>query len=267
MIYLLSGVKQSCHLENFTYAASKKWASSFDFNLFTSSLTPQQASFNLTKNFSFRKLPNHKEDLLPSIKETFKAANQTFSSINKKEIPPISLSKDKQHLPLSFRPLEKFHKKLIQDWLKKDHVREFWNDGGVTLNDLDAFLSGKNSEFHHWVAFYESIPFAYLMTSEFILSPDIFAPWRDKEGKTMTLDFLIGESAFLGRGIAHKVIQQFLYQKRWQHLTSVLIDPEAKNTKAIHIYRKAGFEQVGEIIPSSGSFAGKNEIIMKLKLK
>ena len=64
----------------------------------------------------------------------------------------------------------------------------------------------------------------------------------------IVLDVLIGEEKFLGKGLSHRMILEFLRDK-FPHVSKVLIDPEASNTKAIHVYEKAGFKKVEQFIP------------------
>ena len=45
------------------------------------------------------------------------------------------------------------------------------------------------------------------------------------------------------------MIKEFL-KSQFSHMKKVLIDPEATNTKAIHVYQKVGFKIVGEFIAS-----------------
>ena len=43
------------------------------------------------------------------------------------------------------------------------------------------------------------------------------------------------------------MIQEFLLDK-FSHVTEVFIDPEAANSKAIHVYKKAGFKKLEQFI-------------------
>lgn len=45
------------------------------------------------------------------------------------------------------------------------------------------------------------------------------------------------------------MIKEFL-RSQFPHVKRVLIDPEATNTRAIHVYQKVGFKIVGEFIAS-----------------
>lgn len=158
---------------------------------------------------------------------------------------------------LSFFPVGEEHRKLIFDWFEKDHVKEFYYGQGLvnTFKNLDLFVSGirNNGEysFEHWIAYIGCRPFGFLMTSlvEGPYNPDDHVDkWYEEGKETISLDMLIGPEEFLGKGLAHRMIQEFLLDK-FPHAAKVLIDPEASNTKAIHVYEKAGFKKLEQFIP------------------
>ena len=60
---------------------------------------------------------------------------------------------------------------------------------------------------------------------------------------------LIGEEDYLGRKLSHVVIKEFLLSE-FPEAEEVLIDPEASNSRAVHVYEKVGFKILGEFIPS-----------------
>ena len=60
---------------------------------------------------------------------------------------------------------------------------------------------------------------------------------------------LIGDLNYLGKGLAHILIREFLLSQ-FPQVAEVLIDPEASNSRAVHVYQKAGFKILGEFIPS-----------------
>lgn len=175
----------------------------------------------------------------------------------------------KGNTSLKFSPVEISHKDLILKWFEEDHVKEFFYGDGVknTLSNLDLFCQGINNNgsytFHHWIAFYENIPFAFIMTSP-VTGPynenDDYNKWYVDGSKTFTLDLLIGEKDFLGKGLAHVMIQQFILDQ-YADADYFIIDPEAENTKAIHVYEKAGFKKVSELCPA---FNPKPHIMMRL---
>lgn len=163
------------------------------------------------------------------------------------------------------------HKKTILKWFQEDHVKEFFYGDGLknTLRNLDLFCQGINNNgsytFHHWIAFYDNTPFAFIMTSP-VNGPydenDDYNKWYVDGTKTFTLDLLIGEKNFLGKGFAHLMIQHFILDQ-YTDADYFIIDPETANTKAIRVYEKSGFKKVGEICPA---FNPKPHIMMRLEV-
>ena len=74
---------------------------------------------------------------------------------------------------------------------------------------------------------------------------------------------MIGEESFLGRGLSYLSLRKFIEEQ--DDVTAFLIDPEVSNTKAIHVYEKAGFEKIKTFTPKSGYFSGIKHLLMKRK--
>lgn len=136
-----------------------------------------------------------------------------------------------------FEPAKPSQRKLIHDWLAQTHISEWIHGVGLqnTLNGLERFFQGE-SKTTYWIGYDKDIPFAFLIT----------AP----EGNdAITLDVFICNLSYLGKGLAVPMIQTFLISQ-FSHKKRILIDPEATNTKAIHVYQKVGFKIIGEFIAS-----------------
>lgn len=154
--------------------------------------------------------------------------------------------------PLSFFSVEESHHEIILEWFKKEHVKDFYYGDGLknTLRNLDLFIKGieNNGEysFKHWIAYIGDQPLGFLMTS-LVKGPynsnDPYNKWYEEGKETITLDLLIGPEEYLGRGLGHRMIQEFLLD-RFSHVDKVLIDPEESNTRAIRVYEKSGFRKI-----------------------
>jgi RimJ/RimL family protein N-acetyltransferase len=137
----------------------------------------------------------------------------------------------------SFKPLEANKRPLVHQWLVQPHVAEWIHGVGLqnTLNGLEKFFQGE-SDTTYWIGYDKDIPFAFLITSP--------------EGTdATTLDLFICDLNYLGKGLAVPMIQEFLIT-HFSNVKKVLIDPEATNARAIHVYQKVGFKIVGEFIAS-----------------
>lgn len=91
---------------------------------------------------------------------------------------------------------------------------------------------------------------------------DDYNKWYVESAMTLTLDVLIGERDFLGKGIAHRMIKQFILSQ-YAQADYFLIDPESANTRAMHVYEKVGFKKVEEFHPG---FNPKLHSMMRLSV-
>lgn len=126
---------------------------------------------------------------------------------------------------------------LIRYWLEQKHIKEWIHGIGLqnTLNGIEKFFQG-STETTYWIGYDEKIPFAFLITS----------PEGDD---AITLDVFICDLNYLGKGLSVPMIREFLIGQ-FPKVKRVLIDPEATNMRAIHVYQKVGFKIVGEFIAS-----------------
>jgi RimJ/RimL family protein N-acetyltransferase len=155
---------------------------------------------------------------------------------------------------ITIAPVEAKHEKLILSWLDKPHVKEWFHGEGLinTIEGLKRFINNDNPRSDLWLAYYEGGPFAYLITSTIDEAAENntkshLSKWVEPGKQMSTLDLLIGEEKYLGKGLATKLIQEFIKtQLSDSHI--IFIDPECSNKKAIHVYEKAGFEKIDEFI-------------------
>ncbi|MGE5196696.1 MAG: GNAT family N-acetyltransferase [Anaerolineae bacterium] len=150
----------------------------------------------------------------------------------------------------NFKPVDAAHRSLVHSWLKQPHVAEWFYGKGLenTLKHLDEFLQGSSLSVY-WLACDKDHPFAFLITSSIRKPDDELTSWCSEKGEAITLDMLIGDINYLGKGISHLLIQEFLV-RQFPQVAEVLIDPEATNLRAVHVYQKVGFRILGEFIPS-----------------
>lgn len=158
---------------------------------------------------------------------------------------------------------------LIKSWWTKPHVMEFWDNSPEMWQNVENYFQGSKDLFDYWLGYLNGTPFALIMASEIdknIPTTDLYYPHLDPKGLTMSLDFMIGEEAYLGKGFAPltlKAFAQFLYE---QGVTNLLIDPEIKNHRAVNAYQKAGFEIITTFTRKKSYFTGMEHYMMQLKL-
>lgn len=158
---------------------------------------------------------------------------------------------------ITFTNAQKKHKDIILKWFNKPHVKQYYYGEGLqnTLNNIELYMNAQNNNgkymFDHWVALIDNEPFGFLMTSP-IAGPhdpnDSYKKWYVDGKTTFTLDLLIGEEECLGKGLSTTMIRSFIIDK-FAHADYFLIDPVCNNSKAIHVYKKAGFIKIDDFVP------------------
>lgn len=173
---------------------------------------------------------------------------------------------------ISFRKTKKTDKKFLKEWFNKDHVKEFWDKSVEMWKNCESYLDGDKQLFDYWICLYDSKPYGLIITSDAseadphkLENHDHTVPWIEPEGKTLTIDLIIGEKSFLGKGLAEITLKKFA-EKQDPSVTALLVDPEVKNAKAIHIYEKVGFVRVSTFTRGEGFFKGVPHYLMKLKI-
>lgn len=149
-----------------------------------------------------------------------------------------------------FKPVEPSQRALVHQWLKTPHAAEWFYGQGLenTINHLDEFFQG-NRQVHYWIGYDNAHPFAFFITT-FVTQEDVkLKKWCLEKGPAITLDILIGDANYLGKGLAPQLIREFLLSQ-FPDVTEVLIDPEASNARAVHVYQKVGFAIIDTFIPS-----------------
>ena len=141
-----------------------------------------------------------------------------------------------------FKPVNKNQQQLIYEWIAQDHIHEWLHGEGLknTIEDLGHFINKGLSWATHWVAYDNMIPFAYLITSEVPRS-------AEHARNAITLDLFICSLDYMGKGLSVPMIHGFLINQ-FPLIDEVHIDPETRNTRAVHVYKKAGFKIIGEFI-------------------
>lgn len=167
------------------------------------------------------------------------------------------------------------HQDFLFSWLDAPHVKAFWDNSQAHRDDIALFMNGRptpstyfNGMFSYWIGLMDEVPFCLIMTheeNEQTEPPDYMLPYLSNIGKTIALDFLIGNTDYLGKGFATPTLLSFMafFKEKVEPETALfLIDPALNNIRAIHAYEKAGFHRVSEFTYDDGYFEKTQGILM-----
>jgi aminoglycoside 6'-N-acetyltransferase len=143
------------------------------------------------------------------------------------------------HSGIAFEPVCDAHLPMLARWLAEPHVRHWWGDPDV---ELELIRTGRETgEADGYVGLVDGAPAGYVQSWE----PRKFIgvePWiAELPAATVGVDIFVGPPGLLGRGIGTRLIAAFVARLRAQGLRRIVIDPDARNCRAIRAYEKAGF--------------------------
>jgi RimJ/RimL family protein N-acetyltransferase len=179
---------------------------------------------------------------------------------------------------ITFEKATLAHQKVIFEWLAEPHMQEFWDNSQEHKDDILNFMHGKPQVYfygttRYWIGLIHQQPFCFLLTDQVIdHQEDISAShqsYLSTTGHTIAIDFGIGNKDFLGKGLAAPTLKKFIsfYKEQVDPLVSIFfIDPDEKNTRAQHVYEKAGFKRAGSYEAKMGAFKGQTSHLMVQKI-
>ena len=182
---------------------------------------------------------------------------------------------NKSPFRFTFKPAVESQRKMIHQWLRQDYICKWIHGQGLqsTLSGLEKFFQHPAKDkaldrqleiTQHWIGYDGDKPFVYLLTSNlFRNAANEYTKYSESDGPAITLDIFIGDTEYLGKGLASIVIKEFLLSQ-FSDVSEVFIDPEKNNERAAHVYQKVGFRIVGEFI---AAWHPVPHHIMKLDMK
>ncbi len=136
----------------------------------------------------------------------------------------------------------------LHRWLQEPHVRAHYDDGLRTLEQVAAYygdcLRGREPT-HLYLGSVDATPIAFLQTYRIADYPD-YAAIVDVGDDAAGVDMLIGEPAYVDRGLGGPLLAAFVEQVVWSvtGARTCWIGPSVDNARAIRAYEKAGFVHV-----------------------
>lgn len=172
---------------------------------------------------------------------------------------------------ITFEKVTSQHLKVIFGWLAQDFIQEFWDNSQAHKDDIITFVEGRKNpspycegKYVYWIAKNCHVPFALLMTIQETFQDDIDPVKKErlsKTGHTYSVDYMIGDQNFFGKGFGAPTLKEFIdfFRKEVdEKADTFFIDPSQDNPRAKHVYGKAGFDHVADFI-MAGEVSGANK--------
>jgi len=158
---------------------------------------------------------------------------------------------------IRFKKATPAERDAVLGWLEEPHIKEFWDNSPEHREDIIIFMNGRKKPtpywdgmFDYWVGMINEEPYCLIMTSEVlrVKTSDVFAKNLPKDGRAFSLDFMIGDPNYVGKGLGATTLEAFTeyFSQQIPNIHAFMIDPADDNPRAKHVYEKAGFVTVEE---------------------
>lgn len=156
--------------------------------------------------------------------------------------------------PFHFRPLAPPDLQLLQEWLLRPHVAEWW-DRDWTIEALREHYLDRAEEpraTRAWIACHGPEPIGFIQRYWVMGSGEGW--WEDEtDPGAVGIDLFLADGHRLGQGLGSAMIRAFLATLVEDgSVTVVQADPSPGNARAIAAYRKAGFREAGLVATPDG---------------
>lgn len=129
---------------------------------------------------------------------------------------------------------------VIEKWLNKEHIKQWYGEPREWIDEINN-ISGEYDWQNHYIVEYENCPFGFCQYYDCSKTPKGFE-WDNEPLGTFGIDYLIGEEAFLKKGLGSVLIQNLikLIVQREDPI-QIIADPVKDNIKSIKLLEKNGF--------------------------
>ncbi len=142
---------------------------------------------------------------------------------------------------LHLRPIEEADIRLMDTWLQKPYILHWYEDPEAWIDEIKQ-RHGSFSFIHHFIVMDDHQPIGFC---QYYDCYDAGEDWYSVEGpgKTYSVDYLIGEESYLGKGNGKKIIQLLIQaiQAKTQ-AEEIIVQPEEENLPSCKTLLACGFE-------------------------
>nr|HAT8713111.1 GNAT family N-acetyltransferase [Legionella jordanis] len=142
-----------------------------------------------------------------------------------------------------FKPLKNKDISILHAWLQLAHIREFWDDGHRKLGAVKKHYLKDDGTMRFIISIGDE-PIGYIQQYPIERHHPFWI--YTQSFPCVGVDFFIGNYTYLGKGLAATILHEFI-KKYCFMAAEILVDPDVNNYKALHTYKRLGFEVITDI--------------------
>jgi acetyl CoA:N6-hydroxylysine acetyl transferase len=135
----------------------------------------------------------------------------------------------------------------LHSWMHEQHVIPFWKLN-ISLKDYADHLQKFLQDAHQTLLIGEldGVPMSYW--ESYWVKGDMIGNYYEFDEYDQGIHLLIGPRKFLGKGFIYPLLMTILYKKlRIPETKKIIAEPDIRNEKMIHVFKKCGFQPVKEV--------------------
>ena len=148
---------------------------------------------------------------------------------------------------IAFRPVVLEDLPLIHNWMNQPHVIPFWNlafDMARMRQHLQRAIADPHQTLY--IGLLNDVPMSYW--ESYWAADDIVAQYYPAHPADQGIHLLIGPPEFLGKGYALPLLRAMTdFQFQYPETLKIVTEPDSRNHKMIHVFKRCGFELQKEI--------------------
>lgn len=142
---------------------------------------------------------------------------------------------------ITLRDFEDKYMPQFIKWLNTPHVTEWYGELSDWINEVQNRKS-EYSWLHHFVAEHDGVPFGFCQYYEYIKGGETWHGNLDTGG-VYSIDYLIGETEYLGKGFGHSMLKALIEKIRLiEDAKTVIVQPEQENKASRGVLLSCGFQ-------------------------
>lgn len=146
---------------------------------------------------------------------------------------------------IEFKPVTRGDLPLLQEWFARPHLQEWWGEPDEEVALVRDMVEGRDT----------TRPFLIQLDGQSIgyiqywfLGEHQTSDWLEEHpwlsafpADAIGIDLSIGEAGLVGRGIGGAALRLFASRLNESGYSTIIIDPDPENLRAVRAYEKAGF--------------------------
>nr|WP_139343288.1 GNAT family N-acetyltransferase [Virgibacillus siamensis] len=152
-----------------------------------------------------------------------------------------------RNFTITFREVTMKDVSLLHSWMHEKHVIPYWQLN-LPLREYQKHVEKFLADNHHVLLIGETggTPISYW--ESYWVKGDVIGNYYAFNRFDQGIHLLIGPPSYLGKGYIYPLLLTILFHKfKVSETTKVVAEPDVRNEKMIHVFRKCGFIPVKKV--------------------